>query len=43
VKSEGKPGNGRPKPDGIKGEGSVSSPEKYIVVDREDILLIVWR
>ena len=34
VKSEGKPSNGSPKPDGIKGAGSVLSPEIGIVVDR---------
>ena len=33
MKSEGKPSNGRPKPDGIKGAGSVLSPEIGIVVD----------
>ena len=33
MKSEGKPGNGSPKPDGIKGAGSVLSPEICIVVD----------
>jgi hypothetical protein len=36
--SEGKPGNGSPKPDGIKGAGFVLSPEKVIVVDQKDIL-----
>jgi hypothetical protein len=40
VKSEGKPGNGSPKPDGIEGAGSVLSSEICIVVDREDILRI---
>ncbi len=34
VKSEGKTSNGSPKPDGIKGVGSVLSPEKCIVVVR---------
>jgi len=34
VKSEGQPSNGSPKPDGIKGVGSVLSPEKCIVVVR---------
>jgi len=38
VKSEGKPGNGSPKPDRIKDAGSVLSPEKCIVVDRKDNL-----
>ena len=33
-KSEGKTSNGGPKPDGIKGVGSVLSPEKCIVVVR---------
>ena len=42
-KSEGKPGNGSPKPDGIEGAGSVLSSEIYIVVDREDILRIFRR
>jgi len=36
VKSEGQPSNGSPKPDGIKGVGSVLSPEKCIVVVRKD-------
>ncbi len=31
-KFEGKPGNGSPKPDGIKNAGSVLSPEICIVV-----------
>jgi len=43
VKSEGKPGDGSPKPDGIKGVGSVLSPEIMIVVDQKDILLICRR
>ncbi len=43
VKSEGKPSNGSPKPDGIKSVGSVLSPEKGIVVDHEDILQDVRR
>ena len=38
MKSEGKPGNGSPKPDRIKDAGSVLSPEKCIVVDRKDNL-----
>ena len=33
MKSEGQPSNGSPKPDGIKGTGSVLSPEICIVVD----------
>ena len=33
MKSEGQPSNGSPKPDGIKGAGSVLSPEIVIVVD----------
>jgi hypothetical protein len=36
VKSEGKTSNGSPKPDGIKGVGSVLNSEKCIVVVRED-------
>ena len=36
--SEGKPGNGGTKPDRIKDAGSVSSPEKCIVVDCKDNL-----
>ncbi len=39
MKSEGKPGNGSPKPDGIKGVGSVLSSEIRIVVDQKDSLL----
>ena len=39
-KSEGKPGNGSPKPNGIEGAGSVLCSEICIVVDREDSLLI---
>ncbi len=38
MKSEGKTGNGSPKPDGIKDAGSVLSPEKCIVVDKRIIL-----
>ncbi|RZB33790.1 MAG: hypothetical protein SRB2_03687 [Desulfobacteraceae bacterium Eth-SRB2] len=38
MKSEGKPGNGSPKPDRIKDAGSVLSPEKCIVVDCKDNL-----
>jgi len=34
VKSEGKTSNGSPKPDGIKGVGSVLNSEKCIVVVR---------
>ena len=33
MKSEGKPSNGSPKPDGFKGVGSILSPEICIVVD----------
>jgi hypothetical protein len=35
VKSEGKASNGSPKPDGIEDAGSVSNPEKCIVVVRK--------